>query len=127
MYIRNWDGKTIHSFSDSSFSRGVSILFSKKCRKLHVYAKIEDVYAPNKESDILRFLNSLKKFISTFSEQGCKIMVTLIVTLMNKTIIHLKKLCKVFKELHLIDVWHYKNLTTLALHGVMHKIVQRAE
>ena len=29
MYIRNWNGKTIHSFSDSSFSRGVSILFSK--------------------------------------------------------------------------------------------------
>ena len=31
MYIRNWNGETIHSFSDSSFSRGVSILFSKKC------------------------------------------------------------------------------------------------
>ena len=27
MYIRNWGGKTIHSFSDSSFSRAVSILF----------------------------------------------------------------------------------------------------
>ena len=81
MYVRNWNGKTIHSFSDSSFSRGVSILFSKKCnidilnvhksndgRKLLVNAKIEDelltivnVYAPNKESDgLLRFLNSLK-------------------------------------------------------------------
>ena len=89
MYIRNWDRKTIHSFSDSSFSRGVSILFSKKYnidilnvhnsndgRNLLINAKIEDelftivnVYAPNKECDRLRFLNSLKKFISTFSEQ----------------------------------------------------------
>ena len=69
MYVRNWDGKTIHSFSDSSFSRGVSILLSKKYnldilnvhksnddRKLLVNGKIDDefltivnVYAPNKE------------------------------------------------------------------------------
>lgn len=33
-YNCNWSGKSIHAFSDSNFSRGVSILFKKKhtCR-----------------------------------------------------------------------------------------------
>ena len=34
---------------------------------------IVNVYAPNKENDRLRLLNSLKKFISTISEQGSKL------------------------------------------------------
>ena len=66
---------------------------------------------PNKEYDRLRSLNSLKKFISTFSEQGSKIIIgsdfNCNANIQNDK--SFKILCKLFKEQDLIDVWHYKN------------------
>jgi exonuclease III len=82
-YDCSWKGKSIHCFSDSTFSKGVSILFRKELnvhimnihktndgRKLLINLNIEDtaytlinIYAPNIESCRLDFFKGLKRFI----------------------------------------------------------------
>ena len=49
--------------------------------------------------------------MSTFSEQGSKIIIggDFNCNANKQNDKSLKKLCKLFKELDLIDVWHYKN------------------
>ena len=79
-----WFGKSIHCYTDSSYSRGVSVLFKKDLpieildihrsidgRKILVNVKLNDnifslvnVYAPNNESNRLDFFKKLKLFIS---------------------------------------------------------------
>jgi hypothetical protein len=82
-YDCSWKGKSIHCFSDSTFSRGASILFRKELdvhimnihktdngRKLLINLNIEDtaytlinIYAPNNEGCRLDFYKGLKRFI----------------------------------------------------------------
>ena len=79
-----WFGKSIHCYTDSSYSRGVSVLFKKDLpveildihrsidgRKILVNVKLNDnifslvnVYAPNNEPNRLDFFKKLKLFIS---------------------------------------------------------------
>ena len=83
-YNSRWFGKSIHNFSDSVYSRGVSILFRKDlnieiinvhkyvdARKLLVNVRYDEnvftfvnVYAPNNDNDRVIFFKKLKTFIS---------------------------------------------------------------
>ena len=87
-----WNDISIHNFSDSPYSRGVSILFRKEidvniinvhrsndARKLLVNVKIYDnlitfinVYAPNNENASIAFFNRLKSFTTKHSCEGSK-------------------------------------------------------
>lgn len=89
-YDSRWNSNCIHSFSDSPYSRGVSILFRKElnvdiinehksddARKLLVNVKIDDtlitfvnVHAPNTENARIGIFNRLRSFTSTHSIQG---------------------------------------------------------
>ena len=86
-YNARWFGKSVHNYSDSTFSRGVSILFKKDLpieilnvhksvdgRKLLVNVKYEEsvftivnVYAPNNEDARIEFFKRLKTFICQHS------------------------------------------------------------
>ena len=83
-YNSRWFGNSIHNFSDSVYSRGVSILFIKDmnveiinihksadARKLLVNVKYEgniftlvNVYAPTNDNDRTIFFKKLKTFVS---------------------------------------------------------------
>ena len=83
-YNSRWFGNSIHNFSDSVYSRGVSILFRKDlnveiinihksadARKLLVNVKYEgniftlvNVYAPTNDNDRTIFFKKLKTFVS---------------------------------------------------------------
>ena len=83
-YNCNWPGESIHAFSDSVFSRGVSILLKKNSnievldihksldgRKLLVNICVNEenltlvnIYAPNKESNRVDFFKRLTTFIN---------------------------------------------------------------
>ena len=82
-FDRDWKGKILHSFTNSSHSRGVAILLNKSTkysiitshtdelgRIILLNIKIEDldytivnVYAPNSLSDRIQFFKGLSSFI----------------------------------------------------------------
>ena len=84
IYNRNWDGIIVNSYSDSQFSRDVSVLFKKKLdidiidkhtsfdgRIIVLNLKINEkcftflnVYAPNDEKTKHTFFDKLKKYIT---------------------------------------------------------------
>ena len=86
-YNARWFGNSYHCYSDSSFSRGVSILFRKNLpveilnvhksldgRKLLINIKLENdtitlvnIYAPNNEQYRLDFFNRMQSFINQYS------------------------------------------------------------
>ena len=87
LYNLTWKGKTFHAYSDSTFSRGVSVLFSetvnvnvknvRRCddgRKILINLEIDgnaftivNIYAPNDIQKRCRFFKKLKTFISKHS------------------------------------------------------------
>lgn len=149
LYDRKWNGKAIHAFSDSPFSRGVSVLFNKECnidilnvhksndgRKLLVNAKIDEtlltivnLYAPNKESDRITFFNSLNTFISSHTPQDSKLIIggDFNCNLNKENDKSCKKLSKLTNKLDLVDVWLKKIQRKMVIHGVMQKIPRRVE
>lgn len=149
LYDRKWNGKAIHAFSDSPFSRGVSVLFNKECiidilnvhksndgRKLLVNAKIDEtlltivnLYAPNKESDRIAFFNSLNTFISSHTPQDSKLIIggDFNCNLNKENDKSCKKLSKLTNKLDLVDVWLKKIQRKMVIHGVMQKIPRRVE
>ena len=84
IYNRNWDGIIVDSYSDSQFSRGVSVLFKKNLdidiidkhssfdgRIIVLNLKINEkcftfvnVYAPNDDKTKHAFFEKLKKYIT---------------------------------------------------------------
>ena len=86
-YNARWFGESYHCFSDSSFSRGVSILFRKNLpvdiinvhksvdgRKLLINVKIDqniitlvNIYAPNNEQHRVDFFKRIQSFINQYS------------------------------------------------------------
>ena len=83
-YNLNWKGKAFHAYSDSTFSRGVSILFNEKLnakvmnvkrsidgRKILINLEINknvftiiNVYAPNEVKKRCEFFKKLKTYIA---------------------------------------------------------------
>ena len=83
-YNARWFGESFHCFSDSSFSRGVSVLFRKNLpveilnvhktidgRKILIKIKIDNdiitlvnVYAPNNEQNRTNFFKQMQTFIN---------------------------------------------------------------
>ena len=92
-YDARWFGKSVHSFSDSTFSRGVSVLIRKDLdieilnshssvdgRKLLLNVKFDNnictivnIYAPNTELSRIEFFRNMNCYITRYSakELGC--------------------------------------------------------
>lgn len=132
-YDSRWFGKSVHGFSDSCLSKGVSILFKKDIplsifdshrsidgRKLLVNLKYEEitfsivnVYAPNYDQQRLEFFKRLKSFIFKYSvnienvavcgDFNCNIENT-----SDKSSEYLKH---ALKSLEMYDAWRHKHNT----------------
>lgn len=130
-YNCNWRGKSIHCFSDSTYSKGVSVLFKKDLdidiinrhssndgRKILINVKIGEtdltlvnIYAPNNESHRIQFFKRMKTFINNNSNNisntilcgdfNCKL---------NSTTDKSSKLLKeIIKQMKCSDLWEEKN------------------
>ena len=134
-YECGWNGLSLHCFSDSSFSRGVSILFrkgldiniisihkTKDGRKLLVNLNIGDstysfinVYAPNQEGSRIEFFKGMRRFISNFTLNSANTILCgdfnchMEGTSIDKST---KILKDILKYMELIDVWQGKNGNT---------------
>lgn len=84
LYNYNWKGDSFHAFSDSAFSKGVSVLFNDKIktnimnvrksidgRRILINIEIDskiftlvNIYAPNDANKRCEFFKKLKVFIS---------------------------------------------------------------
>ena len=130
LYNFSWYGKIIHCFSDSTFSRGVSILTkngldinilnthrSNDGRKLLINVKLNDVeftlvniYAPNNETHRIQFFKRLRSFINNYSNISSKIILCgdFNCKIDNCTDKSSKILNDVITQLNLIDLWASK-------------------
>lgn len=129
-YDSRWNGNCIHAFSDSPYSRGVSILFRKElnvdilnvhksedARKLLVNVKIDDtlitfinVYAPNTEKARIEFFNRLRSFTSTHTILGSKVFLCgdFNCSFEKKNDKSQKRLSEILHKLDLVDIWKHK-------------------
>ena len=130
-YNARWFGDSYHCFSDSSFSRGVSILFRKNLplevlnvhksldgRKILLNIKIDNdiitlvnIYAPNNEQYRLDFFKRLQSFINQYAlnienvimcgDFNCSFTKT-----SDKSVV---KLSGIARNLNFVDLWNEKH------------------
>ena len=130
LYNSIWPGKSIHCYSDSPLSRGVSILIRKGLeieilaihrsndgRKLLINVKIGDIdltlvniYAPNNETYRVQFFKRMRSFINNYSNNATNIAVCgdFNCKLNNSTDRSSKLLKEILAQLHVVDIWKDK-------------------
>ena len=131
LYNCFWFGKSIHCFSDSSHSRGVSVLLkdgldieildvhiSNDGRKLLFNAKCHsteitfvNIYAPNNETYRIQFFKRIKSFINYYSNNTPNIILSgdFNCKLDNLTDKSSKILKSIISQLGLVDLWKNKH------------------
>lgn len=113
-YDTNWNGKSIHAFSDSAYSRGVSILFRKEldvqilnthksedARKVLVNVTLNDeilsfvsIYAPNSDNARIPFLIDSKPSSHAIYHKKVKFFYVEILTVAwKRKMINLRNVC----------------------------------
>ena len=129
-YSARWFGKSIHSFSDSSFSRGVSILLRKDLdieivnshssidgRKLLLNLKFDNniftnlsIYAPNTELNRIEFFKNVCNYITRYSVNVDSLIVCGDFNCsFERYDESTDKLKCILRKLNLVDVWSEKH------------------
>ena len=129
-YDARWFGKSVHSFSDSTFSRGVSVLIRKDLdieilnfhssidgRKLLLNLKFDNnictivnIYAPNTELSRIEFFRNMSSYITRHSANlDNLILCGDFDCSFERCDKSTGKLKSILRKLNLIDVWNMKH------------------